>query len=48
MEFNGDTPIGYSPIANVGHGDAGHDSDFSRISLFEAADPTEYLSYRVS
>jgi hypothetical protein len=48
MEFNGDTPNGYSLIVSVGPGDASHHSDFSRISLFEAADPMEYPGHGAS
>jgi beta-glucanase (GH16 family) len=47
MEYYGDKPNGYSSTVHVWHKDGSHYSDFSRVNVFETADPTAYHTYGV-
>jgi hypothetical protein len=47
VEYYGDKPGAYSSTVHVWHKDGRHDSDYSRIKVFEAASPTEMHSYGV-
>ncbi|PZM07444.1 glycoside hydrolase family 16 protein [Rhizobium tubonense] len=47
MEYYGDKPSGYSSTVHVWHKDGKHYSDYSRVNVFETADPTEYHTYGV-